>query len=304
MGNLWKFNSLNDLLAARLRRKRARMASEERSELDAMKKQAASFDIPPVRLSYRVIVDVVSAQGERVQHAHAEASARISKGVWETPTASAASIEGDHVFHLLEGPCRIEVSALGFTTAVKYVLLNSSRKVTVTLTRAAVPAAESAPSTSNLLPLLPRPVKREDCANVPRPCPFVGCRYNLYLDVDRYGKPRLNYSDMEPDEMPPEQSCALDIADRGPQKLDTIARTMRLSKERARQIEDEIVRKLRGESVLQELWGQLDGRAVTPGSTPERTDSDGDVDAVEVHADLGGDGLLDGLEWAMGEFGE
>lgn len=30
-----------------------------------------------------------------------------------------------------------------------------------------------------------RPRTRGDCFRLPRPCPFVGCRHHLYLDVRR-----------------------------------------------------------------------------------------------------------------------
>ena len=63
------------------------------------------------------------------------------------------------------------------------------------------------------LPLYPqRPRTRGECADVPRPCPFVSCRHHLYLDIDRLGRLVLN-TDKEPDEMG--RSCSLDVADAG-----------------------------------------------------------------------------------------
>ena len=85
------------------------------------------------------------------------------------------------------------------------------------------------------LPVLSRPKSRDECASVPRPCPFVGCRYNLYLDVRADGAMRLNFPDRDPWDMA--TSCALDMASDGPRTLDTIAAMMGISKERARQIE-------------------------------------------------------------------
>ena len=32
-----------------------------------------------------------------------------------------------------------------------------------------------------------RPTKREDCINLPRPCGYLGCRYNILLDVTPAG---------------------------------------------------------------------------------------------------------------------
>jgi hypothetical protein len=82
---------------------------------------------------------------------------------------------------------------------------------------------------------LKRPKTREGCAAVPRPCPFVSCRHNLYLDVSEDGRLRLNFPDREPDQMT--ASCVLDLVNDGPRILDTIGGLMGLSKERARQIE-------------------------------------------------------------------
>ena len=55
-----------------------------------------------------------------------------------------------------------------------------------------------------------RPRRRADCAGVPRPCPFVGCRYHLW---HRQITPRgiIRHQDTPPWEL--RHSCALDIAD-------------------------------------------------------------------------------------------
>lgn len=62
-----------------------------------------------------------------------------------------------------------------------------------------------------------RPRTRGECAGVPRPCPFVSCKYNLYLDVIR-GRGGREYVKInrkcDPLEVPPDESCALDVADR------------------------------------------------------------------------------------------
>jgi hypothetical protein len=97
-----------------------------------------------------------------------------------------------------------------------------------------------------------RPVTRADCASVPRPCPFVSCRYNLYLDVDaRNGSIKLNFPDLEPDEMT--NSCALDVADRGQQRLEDVSPVMNVTRERVRQIEEQATKKLRRLPVVREL---------------------------------------------------
>lgn len=78
--------------------------------------------------------------------------------------------------------------------------------------------------------------RRSDCVDGPRPCPLVGCRYNNYLRVTNTGKIKLGPW-KEPEDVPPEQSCSLDIADNGSQTLETIGMIMDLTRERVRQIE-------------------------------------------------------------------
>jgi hypothetical protein len=57
-----------------------------------------------------------------------------------------------------------------------------------------------------------RPRTRAECVDGARPCPFVGCRHHLFLDVDDHGAIRLNFPDIAPDELG--ESCSLDIAER------------------------------------------------------------------------------------------
>lgn len=89
------------------------------------------------------------------------------------------------------------------------------------------------------LPDLPlqqhRPRTRGDCRRSPRPCPFVSCRWHLYLEVTSTGAVKLTFPDLEVDELP--ETCALDVADRGPHTLEDIGRFMGVTRERARQIE-------------------------------------------------------------------
>lgn len=80
-----------------------------------------------------------------------------------------------------------------------------------------------------------RPQTRAECANVPRPCPYVSCRFHLYLDVEPSGAIKLNFPDIGVEEM--DESCALDVADRGPHSLSQVGHLMNLTRERARQIE-------------------------------------------------------------------
>jgi len=88
-----------------------------------------------------------------------------------------------------------------------------------------------------------RPQTRGDCLRVPRPCPFVSCRYNLYLDIaPRTGSLKLNFPDINPGEMA--ESCVLDIADRSGATLEDVGAAMNLTRERVRQLEVKALRKL------------------------------------------------------------
>lgn len=96
--------------------------------------------------------------------------------------------------------------------------------------------------------LLVRPRTRAGCAGLPRPCPFVSCSMNLYLDVlPRTGALRLNFPDIEPDQMPADGSCALDVADAGAAEgttLERVGELTNLTRERIRLIENEAKAKL------------------------------------------------------------
>jgi hypothetical protein len=86
-----------------------------------------------------------------------------------------------------------------------------------------------------------RPRTRGDClpggCNEVRPCPWVSCRYHLYLDVQVNGSILINYPDQEPGQV--QHSCALDVAERGALTLDEVGKILRLSRERVRQICEE-----------------------------------------------------------------
>lgn len=91
-----------------------------------------------------------------------------------------------------------------------------------------------------------RPDSREDCRLSERPCPFVSCKYHLYLDVNpRTGSIKLNFPDLEVWELP--ETCALDVADRGGMTLEEVGELLNLTRERIRQVESKGIGKLRDE---------------------------------------------------------
>lgn len=88
-----------------------------------------------------------------------------------------------------------------------------------------------------------RPKKRGDCERGERPCPFVSCKYHLALEVDpKRGSIKIRFPDLDVDELP--ETCALDVADGGPQTLDRTGELMNMTRERVRQIENTALRHL------------------------------------------------------------
>lgn len=91
-----------------------------------------------------------------------------------------------------------------------------------------------------------RPKTREDCAKVPRPCPYVGCVFNLYLQG--HGPDiKVTCPHRNPWDVPPEESCELDIADRGGMTLEGVAHVLNCTRERIRQVEFAALAKVRKE---------------------------------------------------------
>ena len=93
---------------------------------------------------------------------------------------------------------------------------------------------------------LRRPKKRRDCRNVPRPCPFVSCRYNTFIDINSTsGKLKIVQNCECPTDMKID-NCALDIVDKyGALTLEEIGKIINVTRERVRQIGDAACRKLR-----------------------------------------------------------
>ena len=89
-----------------------------------------------------------------------------------------------------------------------------------------------------------RPRSREECRRADRPCPFVSCKYHLFLDVNPHtGSIKLNFPDLEVWEL--SETCALDVADRGGITLEEVGELLNLTRERIRQVEAAGLDKLR-----------------------------------------------------------
>lgn len=87
------------------------------------------------------------------------------------------------------------------------------------------------------------PIRRIDCRSTPRPCPYVSCSHNTYLTVTA-ARVIVARPGLEPDEVPEDESCSLDVAASGPQTLERIGRILGITRERVRQIETKILAKI------------------------------------------------------------
>lgn len=80
-----------------------------------------------------------------------------------------------------------------------------------------------------------RPRTRAECQDGPRPCGFVSCRHHLALDVDPVnGSIRHNHPDGEPWGI--DETCSLDVAERGEATTKEIGRLLNVSRARVDQI--------------------------------------------------------------------
>ena len=144
-----------------------------------------------------------------------------------------------------------------------------------------------------------RPKTRADCAGVARPCPYVACKHNLFLDVAETESIILNFPHLQPDEMPPDRSCSLDLAERGPMTLEEIAVVTNLTRERIRQVElKALIRRARPNAIAMGL-GPEDAAAlgarhqVGPGADIQETGIEGavpgDIATILGHGNGGDD---------------
>ncbi len=129
-----------------------------------------------------------------------------------------------------------------------------------------------------------KPRTRSECAEGMRPCPFVSCKHHLFIDVSaRTGAIKLNFPDLEAWEM--NESCALDVADRGGTTLEDVGAIMNLTRERIRQVEVKALAKLEALSDMDALRDYVDegpvGRRRLPKLVAEAPEADPEVDEEE-----------------------
>jgi hypothetical protein len=130
-----------------------------------------------------------------------------------------------------------------------------------------------------------KPRNRADCAEGVRPCPFVSCKHHLFLDVSaRTGAIKLNFPDLEVWDM--NETCALDVADRGGTTLEDVGAIMNLTRERIRQVEVKALAKLQALKDMMGLRDYVDEGPVGKRRLPVIADDvDEDEDELEASAD-------------------
>ena len=97
-----------------------------------------------------------------------------------------------------------------------------------------------------------RPQTRGECVNGIRPCPWVGCRHHLYLNVnEETGSVTQNFPDVPVWDL--KESCSLDVVDKHPDGLDMteLGGLLKLTKERIRQIQDAAEDELRRTAAIE-----------------------------------------------------
>ncbi len=130
-----------------------------------------------------------------------------------------------------------------------------------------------------------KPRTRTECADAPRPCPYVSCKHHLFLDVSaRTGAIKLNFPDLEVWDM--NESCALDVADRGGTTLEDVGAIMNLTRERIRQVEVKALAKLQALRDMEALRDYVDEGPVGKRRLPviqadDDEDEDGEVEACD-----------------------
>ncbi|MFO0678546.1 MAG: sigma factor-like helix-turn-helix DNA-binding protein [Polyangiaceae bacterium] len=143
-----------------------------------------------------------------------------------------------------------------------------------------------------------RPTNRSECVNGERPCPFVSCKYHLFLDVSaRTGAIKLNFPDLEVWEM--NETCALDVADRGGTTLEEVGAIMNLTRERIRQVEVKGLAKLEALKDMMALREYVDEGPVGKRRLPvlrndaEEEETEGEAESDEFDVDTFASSELD-----------
>lgn len=128
-----------------------------------------------------------------------------------------------------------------------------------------------------------RPRTRGDCADGPRPCPWVSCRHHLLLDVLATGSIRYAFPHEDVELLP--ETCALDVADRGPVTLAEVGAIGNVTRERIRQVEGKALQRV--QAALQREGVTADDHIIQPEAAGAYDGGDGSPGAAGVAEDDG-----------------
>lgn len=103
-------------------------------------------------------------------------------------------------------------------------------------------------SDSDQQALTARPRTVADCPES-GPCPWVACKYHVYLDVTEAGSIKINFPNRDPLDIA--EPCVLRIARTGGVTLEETAQRVNLTRERVRQIEVFAIRQLKRRCVIE-----------------------------------------------------
>lgn len=132
-----------------------------------------------------------------------------------------------------------------------------------------------------------RPATRADCVDGERPCPYVGCKHHLYLEVTpSAGAIMYRHGDRELWEL--EETCALDVADRGGEDVETVARLCGMAMRTTERTLAAALGKMRRSDALRQYHAELEVPAddwrvrplpadALPMELEEEDDSDADL---------------------------
>ena len=146
-----------------------------------------------------------------------------------------------------------------------------------------------------------KPTARIECASGERPCPFVSCKHHLYLDVSaKTGAIKLNFPDLEVWEM--NETCALDVADRGGTTLEEVGAIMNLTRERIRQVEVKGLAKLQALRDMSALRDYVDEGPVGKRRLPVLAKEEAVKDEEETDEEETAEDEFDVEEFVSAEF--
>lgn len=139
-------------------------------------------------------------------------------------------------------PVRARIAGLRHALGTDQPLFGGPRRTALRM------FVEASDATAGVIAEYQRPRFRRDCqpggCNEERPCPWVSCKYHLYLDPNpATGALKLNFPDLEPADL--RESCALDVAEEGGITLEETGELMNITRERVRQIEERTLRRMR-----------------------------------------------------------